>query len=223
MAKGRVKAPSPAEAEASSAVEPVETAPATSEKSPSKKVARKAARARKGLRKHLKRLEAQLADAARAEAKRVRKLEKARWRRQLLEAFIDEARSVSSLGDDRTSAATAPTAAAPTVVASAAEPAPEKAAKSAPVSRRAAARKPAATKPAADPGAAGDEVPTAVPAETAAAPEKPVEAYCLREKKRVQMLDPKHVETANGGSALSGTCPSCGAALYKLVGRSAAH
>jgi hypothetical protein len=48
-----------------------------------------------------------------------------------------------------------------------------------------------------------------------------VEAYCRREKRRVQMLDPKPVVTANGGSALSGTCPSCGASLYKLVSRTA--
>ena len=67
--------------------------------------------------------------------------------------------------------------------------------------------------------------PKAAPAPATPAPatagDQPVEAYCLREKKRVQMLDPKPVVTANGGAALSGTCPSCGAALYKLVSRTA--
>jgi len=193
------------------------------------------------LRKLLQRLEVKLADAAKAEAKRVRRLEEARWRRQRLEFSVDEA---------RTAAAVEPGAAAAKPVKTKAprktKPAPEKKtrakSKAAPEPKKKAAepkakaaRKPK-TKADAPPAAAADVAPTAPASEVVpAAPDAPaieaapaapegsavIEAYCLREKRRVQMLDPKPVVTANGGSALSGTCPSCGASLYKLVGRTA--
>jgi hypothetical protein len=156
-----------------------------------------AAKADRGLRKHLKRLERRLADAARTEARRIRKLERARWRRQRLEAAVDEAKTASSVK---------PSQAAPKPKAPAA---PKAKATAAPKAKATAARKAAA--------------PKAPATKTAIAPAtskgRAVEAYCRREKRRVQMLDPKTVATPKGGSALSGTCPSCGGSLYRLVSR----
>ncbi len=37
------------------------------------------------------------------------------------------------------------------------------------------------------------------------------QAYCMREKQMVSMLDPQAIVMRNGRAALSGTCPSCGA------------
>ena len=196
------------------------------------------------LRKLLQRLEVKLADAAKAEAKRVRRLEEARWRRQRLEFSVDEARTAAAVEPGESAPKPAKTKAPRKT-----KPAPEKKtrakAKAAPEPKKKAAepktkaaRKPK-TKADAPPAAAADVAPTAPASEVApgieAAPAGPaadvapaapegaavIEAYCLREKRRVQMLDPKPVVTANGGSALSGTCPSCGASLYKLVGRTA--
>ena len=48
-----------------------------------------------GVRKQLRRLEGQLADAARRERKRLRKLERARHRRQLIEATLDGLRGLT--------------------------------------------------------------------------------------------------------------------------------
>ena len=220
------------------------------------------------VRKHLRQIERQVADAAQAEARRVRRMEKARWRRQRLEAALDEARTLFSAKPPKAAKAPKPAtkpaakaapkaAKAPKPAAKAAEaatkpaeatkpavkPAVKPAAKAAVKPAAKPAAKPAvkpATKPAAKsvvkPAAETKSAPTAPnatakaatkssPSRAAAAPAtaggQPVEAYCLREKKRVQMVDPKPVVTANGGSALSGTCPSCGAALYKLVSRTA--
>ena len=202
------------------------------------------------VRKHLRQIERQVADAAQAEARRVRRLEKARWRRQRLEAALDEARTLFSAKPPKAAKAPKPAAKAAEAATKPAEatkpavkPAVKPAAKAAVKPAAKPAAKPAvkpATKPAAKsvvkPAAETKSAPTAPnatakaatkssPSRAAAAPAtaggQPVEAYCLREKKRVQMVDPKPVVTANGGSALSGTCPSCGAALYKLVSRTA--
>ncbi len=171
-------------------------------------------------RKQLRRLERQLADAARAEAKRVRRLEKARWRRQRLEATLDAVKTSSSPVPGKAAKAPKPGTNPAT------KPAPE------PRSNGKAAAGRAAAKAAADPKVAAPTTEAKAKAtarsrapRAEAAPassvEQPIEAYCLREKKRVQMVEPKPVVTANGGAALSGTCPSCGAALYKLVSRTA--
>jgi hypothetical protein len=71
------------------------------------------------------------------------------------------------------------------------------------------------------PKAKAAPAPKAAPVDPATSKGQAVEAYCRREKRRVQMVDPRPVVTANGRSALSGTCPSCGASLYKLVSRTA--
>jgi hypothetical protein len=54
-----------------------------------------AAKMPRGLRKQLRRLERQLSDAAQKERKRVRKLERAHHRRQVVEAALDELRAAS--------------------------------------------------------------------------------------------------------------------------------
>ena len=197
MVKGRVRKPVKAKTQTSPATDdPASATPAVVGKGRTKKDVRKAARAKKGMRKHLKRLEQPVLVAARAEAKRLRKLEKARWRRQLLEAFLDEAR-----------VATAGHAASP----SKATPA-EQAAKT-------GAR---GTKPARTRAAAAAETPAvSADAHTTGNEPKPIQAYCMREKKLVPMLDPKPIVRANGRAALSGTCPSCGSALNKQVRRAA--
>lgn len=52
---------------------------------------------RKRLRRRLRKLEGQLANAARQERKRLRRLERALWRRQRIEAAIDEIRTATAL------------------------------------------------------------------------------------------------------------------------------
>ena len=179
MAKGRKGKSSKSKPEASGALSKRDSAP----------IEKATAKANRGLRKHLKQLEGQLADAAKTEAKRIRRLERARWRRQNLESEVDEAKTASTVG---------PSEAAPKAKAAAAPKAK------------------AEPKPKAAPKAKAEPKREAGHVEAAA-----VEAYCLREKRRVQMVDPRPVVTAKGGSALSGTCPSCGASLYKLVSRTA--
>lgn len=44
-----------------------------------------------------------------------------------------------------------------------------------------------------------------------------VEAFCLREKVRVTVLDPRPTVLANGRRALTGTCASCGAKVVRMV------
>lgn len=93
------------------------------------------AAAGRGVKRHLRRLERLLVQAAKKESQRVRKLEKARWRRQRLEAEIEEVRTVA--------ATAAPAKAAPVKASATAKAAPAKAAPAKP----AGAAKPA---PAAD-------------------------------------------------------------------------
>ena len=163
MAKGRKGGSGESEPEASGAAPGGESAPR-------KKAAAKAAR---GLRKQLKRLQRQLADAARIETRRIRKLERARWRRQRLEASLDEARVASSA---------VPSEEAPKAKA---EKAPKAKAEKTPKAKATAAAPKPAPDAAADPSAGQD-----------------VQAYCLREKRHVQMVDPRPVVTAKGGSLL---------------------
>jgi len=171
-------------------------------KGSSRKVSKKTAREEKGLRKHVKQAERSLADARKTETRRLRRLEKAQAKRGQAEALVSMARAALNARSGQPA------------------PAPAEKAKPAPRSRaRAAARTPAkaASQTA---GSATADAPAEPPG--AVANPAPVEAYCLRERKRVRMADPKPVRTANGGAALSGTCPSCGASLYKLVGRARA-
>jgi hypothetical protein len=90
-------------------------------------MAKDARKAEKSLRKHLKRLQGELSAASKSEAKRLRKLEKARWRRQRIEAFIDEVQAIAEVGAAATAAAPTPPTPQPGPSAKAvaeAEPAP---------------------------------------------------------------------------------------------------
>jgi hypothetical protein len=43
-----------------------------------------------------------------------------------------------------------------------------------------------------------------------------VEGYCLKDKMKVQMQDPKPITMKNGKPATVGTCPRCGTKIYKI-------
>ncbi len=43
-----------------------------------------------------------------------------------------------------------------------------------------------------------------------------VQAYCVKERKKVEMKDPKEVTLKNGRPAVSGICPNCGTKLFKI-------
>ncbi len=48
-----------------------------------------------------------------------------------------------------------------------------------------------------------------------AAPAAIVRAYCLREKRTVEVLDPQPIVMRNGRSGMTGTCPSCGSRVTR--------
>jgi hypothetical protein len=144
---------------------------------------RKMMAGRKGLRRRLHKLEGQLADAARQERKRLRRLERALWRRQRIEAAIDEIKTATALVKNAAAAEAAkPAEAKPVVAKPVAKNAAAKHAAAKPAARRPAARsaaaKPVATRrAAAKPAApASTQEVTTVTAETPApsAPPRPV-------------------------------------------------
>jgi hypothetical protein len=45
--------------------------------------------------------------------------------------------------------------------------------------------------------------------------------YCMREKRRVQIVDPMPVTLSNGRAATAGTCLTCGARIVALTSRAA--
>lgn len=47
------------------------------------------------------------------------------------------------------------------------------------------------------------------------APDVVVRAYCLREKRTVEVLDPTPIVMRNGRSGMSGTCASCGSRVTR--------
>jgi len=47
-----------------------------------------------------------------------------------------------------------------------------------------------------------------------------VEGYCLKDKKKVEMKDPKPYTMKNGKQATKGLCPLCGTTIFK-IGKSA--
>lgn len=44
----------------------------------------------------------------------------------------------------------------------------------------------------------------------------PVEGYCVKEKKKVQIVSPEQVTMKNGRPAIKGTCPDCGTKIFKI-------
>jgi hypothetical protein len=49
-----------------------------------------------------------------------------------------------------------------------------------------------------------------------------VQAYCLRDRSKVDMVSPAATTMRNGQPALVGTCPRCGGRLVRAVARAAA-
>jgi len=46
-----------------------------------------------------------------------------------------------------------------------------------------------------------------------------VKGYCVKcKQKNVEMKDPKQVTMKNGRKATKGTCPKCGAGMYRIGG-----
>ena len=47
------------------------------------------------------------------------------------------------------------------------------------------------------------------------------QAYCVKDRKMVEMKDPKQVTLKNGRSATQGTCPDCGTKVTRIGGGAA--
>ena len=57
---------------------------------------------------------------------------------------------------------------------------------------------------------------TTPPPPPAAARSTAVEGYCVKERKKVEIADPRAVKTKNGRDAIRGTCPDCGASIFRM-------
>jgi hypothetical protein len=44
------------------------------------------------------------------------------------------------------------------------------------------------------------------------------QAYCVKDKMKVEVMNPTQVTMKNGKKALSGTCPKCGTKVFKIGG-----
>jgi DNA polymerase II large subunit len=44
------------------------------------------------------------------------------------------------------------------------------------------------------------------------------EAYCVKDKKKVEVQNPQHITMKNGKPALQGTCPVCGGKVFRIGG-----
>jgi hypothetical protein len=42
------------------------------------------------------------------------------------------------------------------------------------------------------------------------------EGYCVKERKKVEIKDPKQVTMKNGRPAIEGVCPDCGTKIFKI-------
>jgi hypothetical protein len=43
-----------------------------------------------------------------------------------------------------------------------------------------------------------------------------VEGYCVKDRKRVEMINPHPLTMVNGRPAMAGVCPHCGTKIYKI-------
>jgi len=49
--------------------------------------------------------------------------------------------------------------------------------------------------------------------------EDPVaEAYCVKDKKKVEIKNPEKITMKNGKPATKGTCPECGGSVFRIGG-----
>ena len=46
-----------------------------------------------------------------------------------------------------------------------------------------------------------------------------IKAYCMKERKKVTMKDPKPTTMKNGRDAFKGECPNCGTGLFKIAAK----
>ena len=44
------------------------------------------------------------------------------------------------------------------------------------------------------------------------------QAYCVEDKQKVEVQDPKQITMKNGKAALKGTCPMCGGKVLRIGG-----
>jgi Domain of unknown function (DUF5679) len=44
------------------------------------------------------------------------------------------------------------------------------------------------------------------------------EAYCVKDKMKVEVQNPQRITMKNGKPALQGTCPRCGGKVFKIGG-----
>ena len=42
------------------------------------------------------------------------------------------------------------------------------------------------------------------------------EAYCVKDKKKVEIKDPTPITMKNGKPATKGTCPECGSSVFRI-------
>jgi predicted RNA-binding Zn-ribbon protein involved in translation (DUF1610 family) len=43
-----------------------------------------------------------------------------------------------------------------------------------------------------------------------------LEGYCLKDKRKVEMMNPQPITMKNGKPATVGVCPNCGTKIYKI-------
>ena len=43
------------------------------------------------------------------------------------------------------------------------------------------------------------------------------EAYCVKDKRKVEVQNPQRITMKNGKPALQGTCPICGGKVFKIA------
>jgi len=44
------------------------------------------------------------------------------------------------------------------------------------------------------------------------------QAYCVKDKMKVEIKNPQQITMKNGKSAISGTCPKCGSKVFRIGG-----
>jgi NAD-dependent SIR2 family protein deacetylase len=44
------------------------------------------------------------------------------------------------------------------------------------------------------------------------------EAYCVKDKKKVEVQNPQKITMKNGKPAIQGTCPECGGKVFRIGG-----
>jgi hypothetical protein len=67
-----------------------------------------------------------------------------------------------------------------------------------------------------EPGPWGANGPLRPKAPRQFAKEESMEAYCMKDKKKVEMQNPQPITMKNGKPATAGTCPVCGTKVFKI-------